>query len=312
MPYKLLTREQRYTIELERKEGTSVSEISQKIGVHRSTVYRELKRNSILSDQYYYEEAEALSHQRRPRSWFKSHDWDEVESLLREDFSPEQVRGTLLKKGKDSPSVETIYQHIQIDKERGGTLYQHLRHHPKPYRKRGAQKDKRGQIKERIDISDRPEIVKEKTRLGDWEADTIIGSPGGKVLVTLVERLSRYTLVALAENKTAEAVNATIYKLLKEYQDKVHTITYDNGKEFAHHYLINERLNAQSYFATPYHSWERGLNENTNGLIRQYFPKKSSFDHLSNQEVQAVQDKLNSRPRKCLEFETPNALFLPS
>ena len=312
MPYKLLTREQRYTIDLERKEGTSVSIIAQKIGVHRSSVYRELKRNSSSPDQYSYAEADTFSQLRQPRPWSKSHDWSEVGSLIREDLSPEQVRGYLLKQGKKSPSVETIYQYIQSDKESGGSLHTHLRHHSKPYRKRGAQKDKRGQIKERVDISERPKIVDQKTRLGDWEADLIIGRPGGKVLVTLVERLSRYTLVALADNKTAEAVSSTIQQLFEEHKDKVYTITYDNGKEFAHHYILNELLEAKSYFATPYHSWERGLNENTNGLIRQYFPKKSSFDHLTDQEVQAVQDKLNSRPRKCLEFKAPKTLFLAS
>lgn len=312
MAYKQLTREKRYTIQLELNEGKSISSIAQKIGVHRSSLYREIKRNASASESYCFESAEKENLERRSRSWRKYQDWTEVDSYLREDLSPEQVHGVLTKSKKPSPCPQSIYTHIAEDKEKGGNLYTHLRHSKKAYRERGEKKDTRGQILERVDISSRPSIVDEKTRIGDWEADTVIGRIGGKVLVTLVERLSRYTLIGLAENKTAEAVQNVIENLLKNHQEKIFTMTYDNGKEFAYHYKINKTLEIDSYFATPYHSWERGLNENTNGLIRQYLPKKTSFDELTEKEIVTIQNKLNSRPRKCLDFSTPESIFLAS
>lgn len=312
MSHKQLTREQRYTIELELKEGKSPSEIALKIGVHRATIYREINRNSKTAENYCFDHADNKAMERRPRSWSKYQDWSEIDELIRKDWSPEQIHGSLLTQDKVAPSIQTVYNHIQEDKEKGGDLHSHLRRSNKRYRERGDQKDKRGQMKERVDISLRPSEVNDKLRIGDWEADTVVGRIGGKVLVTLVERLSRYTLIGLAENKTAEAVKNVILKLMENHKNKVFTITYDNGKEFSYHYEINNSLQIESYFATPYRSWERGLNENTNGLIRQYLPKQTSFDDLTEKDIQLIQDKLNFRPRKCLDFATPNAIFLPS
>jgi IS30 family transposase len=158
-------------------------------------------------------------------------------------------------------------------------------------------------------IDQRPSVVDERSRLGDWEMDTVIGRPGGSVLVTMVERVSRYTLIALAASKEAIAVGGAILRAMHPHREKVLTMTYDNGKEFAHHVLLADLLDADAYFAHLYHSWERGLNENTNGLIRQYFPKRSCFAELTDEEVALVQNKLNSRPRKCLDYATPNDIF---
>ncbi len=159
-------------------------------------------------------------------------------------------------------------------------------------------------------IDQRPPIVEERTRIGDWEMDTVIGRPGGPVLVTMVERRSRFTLIRKVPSKEAIVVTAAILEATKPYRDKVLSHTYDNGKEFAMHELLTEILEAQAYFAHPYHSWERGLNENTNGLIRQYFPKRTDFSTITCKDVKEVQDKLNRRPRKCLDFQTPNDIFL--
>ena len=221
---------------------------------------------------YRPEQAHRLAQNRkkeRDRTRIPESTWARVEQLLREDWSPEQISGWLTRKEGVSVSHERIYQHVYEDKRRGGDLHRHLRCQ-KPRRKRYGHYDRRGQIRERVSIDERPEVVEARSHIGDWEADTVIGKLGGAVLVTLVERRSRLSLIALAPNKTAEAVKAAILKVLQPLSAQVHTLTYDNGKEFAYHMEIAKVLKADGYFAHPYHSWERGLNENTNGLIRQY------------------------------------------
>jgi len=206
-------------------------------------------------------------------------------------------------------SHERIYQHIWTDKRHGGTLYKHLRQSNKKRKKQYGSKDKRGQIRNRVSIDERPTIVAEKTRIGDWEIDTVIGQNHQGALVTIVDRVSKFTLIKKVDSKHAEVVTAATITLLQPYLDKTLTITADNGKEFAGHETIKEQLNADVYFAHPYHSWERGLNENTNGLIRQYFTKGSSFENITDDEVEAVMNKLNHRPRKTLKFKTPHKVF---
>ncbi|MFT7562071.1 MAG: IS30 family transposase [Flavobacteriales bacterium] len=224
---------------------------------------------------------------------------------MREDLSPNQIYGWLKKKSFQSVSSEWIYQYILIDKKSGGDLHSHLRCQKKRY----GSPDRRGQLKNRVSIDDRPAIVDERKRIGDWEMDLIIGRIGGAVLMTAVERKTRFTVIVLSSDKTAELVRQAILKGLTPLAAQVETMTYDNGKEFAQHEMISEALNASSYFAHPYHSWERGLNENTNGLIRQYAPKGSSFDDMTHADVQKIMDKLNDRPRKCLDFDTPNQVL---
>ena len=206
-------------------------------------------------------------------------------------------------------SHERIYQHIWADRRAGGDLYSHLRQAHKKRRKKYGSKDKRGQICNRVSIDQRPEFVDEKSRIGDWEIDTVIGQNHKGALVTIVDRKSKFTLIKRVETKHADGVTAATITLLKPYRDKVFTITADNGKEFAGHETMSEELNAQVYFAHPYSSWERGLNENTNGLIRQYFPKGSSFEDITDEQVEAVMYRLNHRPRKGLNYQTPHAVF---
>ena len=308
--YKQLTQGQRYQIEALLKAGNKQVEVATILGVHKSTISRELARNRGLRG-YRPKQAQRLSDNRKeekaePR--IAGQTWRWVEQLLREDWSPEQISNWLETEKSVSVSHEWIYLYIYQDKREGGDLHGHLRCQ-KPRRKRYGSNDRRGQIRDRVSIDERPEIVDHRSRIGDWEVDTVIGRPGGSVLVTLAERKSRLSLIALSSNKTAEAVTAALLTTLKPLSNQVLTLTYDNGKEFAHHTVIAKALQAEGFFAHPYHSWERGLNENTNGLIRQYLPKGKSFDALSDDDVQNIMEKLNNRPRKCLDFKTPNQVF---
>lgn len=308
--YRRLTREQRYTIESMIRNGRSQKEVAAIIGLSESTVSRELRRDGMDRTCYSCKRAEGHA---RSRPWRGYRVpivlLDQVEARLREDWSPQQISRTFARCGIGPVSHETIYQHIYQNKRRGGDLHRHLRHRCKSYRKRGEGRERRGRLKDQVMIDERPSVVEQRSRIGDWEMDTVIGRPGGPVLVTMVERRSRYTLIGLAPSREAVEVGAAILGSMKELRDKVLTLTYDNGKEFALHKLIGELLGADGYFAHPYHSWERGLNENTNGLIRQYFPKGCDLAAISTEQVAAVQDKLNSRPRKCLDYQTPNDIF---
>lgn len=311
--YHRLTESQRYTIEALHRKGTLQKKIAELIGTHPSTISRELRRLGP-SCSYCHRKAEKDREEKFTRGQTSQPKLLALaaQKLREEQWSPEQISGWLSETGRGLISHETIYQSIYRDKEAGGDLHTFLRHPLKSYRKRGAGKERRGRIKNQVMIDERPAIVEERSRIGDWEMDTIIGRPGGFVLVTMVERMSRFTLIRLVSSKEALGVSACIIEALKPYLDKVLTHTYDNGKEFALHEILTDVLEAQAYFAHPYHSWERGLNENTNGLIRQYFPKKTDFSNLTEEEVKIVQDKLNRRPRKCLDFQTPNDIFFPT
>lgn len=204
---------------------------------------------------------------------------------------------------------ETVYQLIYADKAEGGELYTHLRIVSKSYRKRYGHYDHRGKIKNQVGIDERPAVVDKRSRIGDWELDTVIGKQHKAGIVSLTERKSRLESMANVPSKDAETVKKAILRLLKPVVKHVHTLTSDNGKEFAGHEAIAEALDAKFYFAHPYSSWERGLNENTNGLIRQYFPKHRDFTTITELEIQQAMDKLNNRPRKCLGMKTPNQVF---
>jgi len=234
-----------------------------------------------------------------------------IEEKIREDYSPEQISGTMKKAVGVRVSHERIYQHLWQDKREGGKLYTHLRiAGGKKRRKRYGKKDWRGGIPDRVGIEDRPRIVETKRRFGDWEADLVSGAHHRGFLVTLVERKSKFALIGHVVKKTAEAVSAEVIRLLSRLREWVRTITYDNGREFCGHGGINEALGCQSYFAAPYHSWERGLNENTNGLIRQYFPKNTDLHRVAPDDIDFVTNRLNNRPRKALDFRTPEEVFL--
>jgi IS30 family transposase len=234
-----------------------------------------------------------------------------VEERLCEEYSPEQISATMEQAVGVRVSHERIYRHVWRDKREGGRLYTHLRiANGRKRRKRYGKNDWRGRIPGRIGIEDRPEIVAAKKRIGDWEADLVGGAHHRGFLVTLVERKSKFTFIGHVAKKTAEAVGAEVVRLLAGVKNWVHTITYDNGREFSGHRDINAALECASYFAAPYRSWERGLNENTNGLIRQYLPKKADLRRIDPDHIRFVQDRLNRRPRKTLDFRKPEEVFL--
>jgi IS30 family transposase len=226
---------------------------------------------------------------------------------LSQQWSPEQIQGRLLDDGLDAVCPSSIYNFIKRDKVNGGSLHKNLRH--KKYKRRTGSPDARGQICNRISIDERPAIVDKKVRLGDWEADTVIGKGHKGVLVTLSERVSKLNLIAHVPTKHAEGVTEAIIAMLKPYKKELHTITFDNGKEFAYHEKIAEALSVDTYFAHPYRSWERGLNENHNGLIRQYLPKDQPLDKVTKKQVVDIQTRLNQRPRKLLGFKTPEEVY---
>ena len=301
--YTQLTYQQRYHIYTFMKAGFCQSEIAREIGVHKSTVNREVRRNRGRKG-YRPKQAQQLATNRRDKAQprITNRDWRMIEKLIYLDWSPEQISKYYQNEQELQISHEWIYQYIYRDKRGGGTLWKHLRCRKKR-RKRYGSYEKRGQIPNRVWIDARPQAVEDRSRLGDWEADTIIGKGMKGAIVTLVDRKSRYLRMGLVARRTKEAVAEEIISLLADLP--VHTITCDNGKEFTDHERVAERLGTEVYFAHPYASWERGTNENTNGLIRQYIPKSTEFNKISNEGIQFVENRLNTRPRKCLSFKPP-------
>ncbi len=306
--YKQLTREQRYQIYALQKEGHSRTVIARNVGVHKTTISRELTRNRG-GRGYRPKQADELARarqQQRVRPRITAAQWTQVEDLLHQQWSPEQIAGRFALEQQASISHERIYHYVYADKARGGTLYRHLRCQ-KQRRKRYGSYARRGQIPNRVLIDQRPEVVEQKARLGDWEADTIIGGQHKAAIVSLVERKSKLTRLAKVARNTAGLVTQAVRTQLQSLTVK--SITSDNGREFAGHQQIGQSLKADFYFAHPYHSWERGVNENTNGLVRQYFPKKSDFSKITDRQIEKVVTRLNNRPRKTLGYNTPNEVF---
>ena len=307
--YTQLTQEQRYQIYVLLKAGNKQSEIARLIEVHKSTVSRELRRNRGQKG-YRPKQAQqfALNRRKKARYRIDASSWILIEALIRQEWSPEQVSDWLKVNYALQISHEWIYQYILMDKHAGGDLHRHLRCQKKR-RKRYGSYDRRGKLKNRVSIDERPDIVDTRQRLGDWEVDTIIGKGHRHAIVSLTERKSRLAILRKVERKTAQAVADVVIELMKSLPVQNHTITADNGKEFADHERIAKELNTDIYFAHPYSSWERGTNENMNGLIRQYFPKKRSFVTITQQEIEFVMERLNNRPRKCLGLQSPNQVF---
>lgn len=310
--YHHLTQEQRCQIYTLNTMGLSQAAIARQLSITPSTLSRELKRNKG-KQCYRYKQAHTFATERRYQASTQVRRMTpkliaRIEKALQKQWSPEQISGRFKTEGI-LISHESIYLHVWADKQRGGLLYKHLRHAGKKYTKRSSGKAGRGHIPHRIDIKDRPAIVETKSRRGDWEGDLIIGGEHKGALLTHVDRKSKFTKIAKLPNKTAKAVLVGIKKSLSPLAQFVLSITYDNGMEFAGHLDISKMLQSQCFFATPYHSWERGLNEHTNGLIRQYVPKKSDLSILTHQQVQRIEDALNDRPRKVLQFRTPREDF---
>jgi len=311
-PYKQLTSEQRHQISGLKKAGWKQARIAVEVGVDKSTISRELKRNK--GDRGWRpQQAQRLRDERRQGcvngKQFSLNDWAEVKRLIRQDLSPEQAAARLALEDSLQISHESIYRHIYADKRAGGNLWQRLRCQKARRKRYASGQERRGVIRNRISIDKRPEIVEQRIRIGDWEGDTVIGKNHQGGLVTLAERKSRYVLAGPVCSKHAAGVTAKVNSLLRPHKHKCHTVTFDNGKEFAEHEIIASELKADIYFAHPYHSWERGLNENSNGLLRQYFPKGMSLTDVTEEQVQWAVDRLNHRPRKVLEFRTPFEVF---
>ena len=311
---KHLTQEQRYHIEAYKKAGYGNSQIARDLGVHPSTIGRELKRNSSpVRQRYGAKVAHEISSLRKSiNSKANKKFKNELEALVimyvERDWSPEQVSATLHIKHDLSLSFVRIYQYIELDRQSGGTLHTHLRFYGKKRRAKYGKKSK-VRIKERISISERPEIVEQKTRIGDFEIDTIIGKGKQGAITTIVDRASAFVKISIPTSKRAIDIESETTRLLLPHKEITHTITSDNGLEFANHKAIANNLDCDYYFCHPYSSWERGLNEYTNGLIRQYFRKGSDFTSITAKRIQEVEDKLNHRPRKALGWRTPYEVF---
>lgn len=312
--YNHLTKEQRYTISVCLRKKMSLSAIAKLIDVSKSTVSREIKKNSNMYRHYVAIEAQQFSEMRkavprRPRKLSKE-DWQDIVQCLKRHWSPETIVGVRKREGKTFVSIEWLYHIIRQDKERGGTLYTYLPHHLK-HRKRAV--SSRIPIKDRVSIDERPAVVDSKSRFGDWEMDTIVGKDGKGAIVTLVERTTKKMLMAKSpKGKNAKAVAKVVVQLLRPFERHVLSITTDNGTEFAEHKYIAKTLHTKVYFTHPYSSWEKGLIENTNKLIRQYIPKDTDFSSLSDDYILFVQTELNLRPRKKLDFSSPKQKFLLS
>lgn len=315
-PYRQITPHERYALSLLRKQGYSPAAIARALGRHPSTISRELRRNVWREDGRTYRPGKAQSYTNRRRrvsrrnSQFSATDWALVESVLREDFSPEQVVGWFMRYRILTISHETIYRHIWEDRKRGGTLHVHLRRANKRFRKRYGAYDSRGRLAGKRHISTRPAGAEHRSRFGHWEVDTVLGnSQSGACILTLVERKCGFTVIGKLARRTAADLNAQLEALIARQPRPVRTITADNGTEFHSYKALEQRVPARFYFATPHHSWERGTNENTNGLIRQYLPKGVSMEHITQEDCDRIATKLNRRPRKRYNWHTPEELY---
>lgn len=309
-----ITKEQRYIIEVLLSKGGTQKMIADYLNKPKSTISREILRNSDgRSGLYSYDLAQRKYNGRQDakRKFIRltKEIKEFIEVWLAEKYSPEQIVGKAKKMGQACVSHERIYQYVWEDKKNGGNLHHHLRTEGKRYRHRGASKDRRGVIANRRDITERPAVVESRERFGDIEIDTIIGKDHKGAILTMVDRSTGVLKMKKLKSKDADQLAVAMVETLKPWQRHLKTITSDNGKEFASHEQIAKKLNIDFYFAKPYHSWERGTNENTNGLVRQYILKKTDFNEISEVYIQYVEDQLNNRPRKRFNFNSPIEIF---
>lgn len=313
-----LTLWQRYKIEALFKAGHKAPFIAGQLNVSPSTIHRELKRNKTKQGKYKASFASELAGERKERfsvnrRFTMAMERFIAQKLAQEQWSPEQIKGYCDTNNIEMASHERIYQFIYQDKAKGGNLYKHLRVASKKYRKRyGSGKNKRGIIKNKVSIDLRPDAINNKERVGDWEIDTIVGKDNKGAIVTIAERVTAFVLIARLNGKNAMELAKAVVRLMAPFKGLVLSITSDNGTEFAMHEYIAKKLDTEFYFAHPYSSWERGLNEYTNRLIRQYIPKKTDFNDINKQYINEIMMKLNRRPRKNLNFKTPGVIFLNS
>lgn len=312
MRYRHLIQEERYQISALKEAGWSQKAIAAKLGRHASSISRELTRNRVF-DAYQPQVAGILASARSQKSASNARRvpdaaWQFACQKLAETWSPQQIAGHQRVEHLPRISHESIYQRIYEDKRASGTLHLALRIH-KQRRKRRGVRERRGTIPNRVSIDQRPAIVAKRARYGDWEADLVIGARHSQALVTINERKSRYALITRVNSKQAAGVSQAIIEQLKPFAHMAHTLTTDNGKEFAQHERVAEELNLGYYFAHPHAAWERGANENLNGLLRQFFPKHRKLEQVSDHEIALAQNRLNHRPRKCLGYKTPHQVF---
>lgn len=313
MKYHQITPEERYLISHLRKQGLTKAQIAAQTGRHRSTIGREFARNCNWQGFYRPSKAQAKTNGRRSRSRRNSHFSEEemalVRARLQEDWSPEQIAGRLRLEGQLSISHETIYRYVWTDKSRGGELWRHLRCSQKKRRKRYRAYDSRGRLAGKRSIEERPERVNTREEMGHWEIDTVMGSEDKHCILTMVERCSGFTLIGKLINRTKERTEQRACWLMGKYPGAFKTMTSDHGTEFHSYQNIEKRTGVLFYFAHPYHSWERGTNENTNGLIRQYLPKRQSMKEVTQWECTRIARKINTRPRKRLGYLTPQEYY---
>ena len=316
MSYKHLTIEERYHIQAYKEAGYLQKEIAEKLQVSPATISRELKRNSSkIQKRYSAKKADKVSLDKRMYASRKSNFkmikkvTNYIVKYIEEDYSPEQVSATLKLKYKINISLVRIYQYIEADKLSGGDLHTHLRFYHTGHRRAKYGAKYKGKIKDRVSISQRPDIVEDKQRIGDLETDTIVGANQKGAITTIVDRASMFVKISIPTSKKAIDIETETLRLLIPFKDRIKTITSDNGFEFSNHKNISKALDCDYYFCHPYSSWERGLNEYINGLIRQYIPKGTSFENITPQYIQMIEDKLNNRPRKSLNWKTPNEVF---
>jgi len=299
-------------------EKLSIAAIAKKMKRSKSSISRELRRNTDARYKIYLPDTAQMKMQTRRQEAkirFKSVSTDTIEEIkqrLEEYHSPEQLAGRMKQEGAAHVSYETIYQMIYADHEGLGIYKQYLRQRQKQRRRKGV-KQNRGRIPGRVGIEHRPVIADLKTEIGHWESDTVIGSNHAGIVVTHVDKASKYLLAGLAKNKTVQEVNQVTIELFKDVTLGLRkTMTFDNGREFCGHQKLTKILNLDCFFANPYHSWERGLNEHTNGLIRQFFPKSTNFKIVKKEDFQKVVNLINHRPRKSLDYRTPHEVFFSS
>jgi IS30 family transposase len=312
--YHQITYEERYTIGLLRRQGLNTAAIAQLLKRHRSTILREIQRNGSTSDGTYRPQlADWYARGRRSRSRrnqrFSASDFGVVSALLALHWSPEQIAGYLQRHGLLRISHETIYRYIWADKRRGGVLYTNLRGAQKQRRKRYGSYDSRGRLAGKRSIAERPAIVESHQQIGHWEADTLLGATDRHCLLSLVERKTGYVLLGKLRARTTAEVNRRAAQLICRQNHPVRTITVDNGTEFNAYAALEQKTQARFYFATPHHAWERGTNENTNGLLRRYLPKRQSMKHLNQWDCNQIAAILNTRPRKRLGYRTPEECY---
>ena len=307
--YSQITVDERYTLGILRQLGYRPTVIARVLGRHRSTIGRELRRNSRQDGCYRPAFAHSRARGRRSRSRrnqrFTATDYGLVRTYLEQQWSPEQVAGYLRRVQQLAISHETIYRHIWADRRQGGTLYTHLRGARKQRRKRYGRYDSRGRLAGKRPIADRPAQVAARTEVGHWEVDTVLGAGDRQCVLSLVERRTGYLVLGKLAARSTTAVTRRAIQLIARERRPVRTVTADNGTEFHDYAAIEAATGAQFYFATPHHAGERGTNENTNGLLRQYLPKGQSMAHLTQAACERLAHRLNTRPRKRLGYRTP-------